>query len=367
MTPPLSGETQIGMAADLIKDSFARRQGAGHAPDLRLALKLVDQIVQIDVHGAGLAEHLGGIFRHLVVETASERTALHIELAELFEPDLAALHALSVPAPGLVATPAQGHTMVELYPGFAIAADLAVPHVTAIWGGGGRLPPSHLSHPFAHAFGWLGAQRQTYVTHGAAIGRDGRGLLLAGCGGQGKSTTALVCAGAGWEFAGDDLMMLECCDDGDWAAHSLYASGRLHPAQAARFPSLAPNWDSVLSPEENKLTLFPPAGAVSLARRLTIEAIVLPMVGPQGEAEIGPLSRPAALRSLMGDSVRIYPFLTRERAQFYAAAVEQLPCYTLRVGPDIAAIPGAVGRILDRAIATRSGRVPGDRNERRVI
>jgi hypothetical protein len=252
-----------------------------------------------------------------------------------------------VPPPGTVAVQLDGPHAVELHTSLATVLDRDAGQATAIAGRLAELPSAHLSHPFAHLFGWLGAQRQAYVSHGAAIGRDGRGLLFAGSGGQGKSTTALACAAAGWSFAGDDFVMLDLQADGSYVAHALYATGRLHPAQAERFPALVERWDRTLSPEDNKLTLFPRDGAVSLVRRLTIDAIVLPMVGT-GIEEVAPLPRSAALRALMADSVRIYPWLTRERMQFYAAAVEVLPCYALRVGPGIADIPGAVDRLLDR-------------------
>lgn len=349
MISQVRGDTQIRTVVDLIEDEFTRQRGLDARPDLRVTIDLASQPVQLEVYGPVLAEHLGGVFNHLVIDAATPRRALFIELATLHEATIEFREKLSVPPPGIVVAEPLGPLMVELHAGLSVATDRAAARVTALAGAIGDLPSSHLSHPFAHVFGWLGAQRQAYITHGAAIGRDGRGLLFAGSGGQGKSTTALACAAAGWEFAGDDFMMLDRTAAGTYAAHSLYATGRLHPAQAARFPSLVANWDSLLSPEDNKLTLFPRAGAVSLVRRMTIEGIVLPIVGPD-QGEITPLPRAAALRALMADSVRIYPWLTRERMQFYAEAVETLPCYKLTVGPDIAAIPAAVGRALDRAL-----------------
>lgn len=351
MVSPQDGSSRIGSAADLIHEVFGHRIESAAAPDLSLAFEFSGQLVQLDIYGPTAASHLGGVFRHLIAGESSKRPALHIRFAALREAEMPQLRLLAVPSPGLIACDPDGPLLVELHGELAIAFDRAAQRVTAIAGDLACLPSAHLSHPFAHALGWLAAQNQAYVTHGAAIGRDGRGLLFAGKGGQGKSTTALACAAAGWNFAGDDFVMLDRGHTGGYTAHSLYATGRLHPAQAERFPSLAAGWDRALSPEDNKLTLFPRDGAVSLTRRLSIEAIVLPMVDAQRAGEIAPLSRAAALHALMADSVRIYPWITRERAQFYATAVEELPCYILYQGPDIAAIPAAVARTLDRAIA----------------
>ena len=325
----------------MIRQEFADCRAK--APSLQCTIMVADCAVELIVHGAEAARHLDGVFRH-VRTIAATAPRLRIEIAQTAE---SYPSALSVPPPGTVAVQLDGPHAVELHTSLATVLDRDAGQATAIAGRLAELPSAHLSHPFAHLFGWLGAQRQAYVSHGAAIGRDGRGLLFAGSGGQGKSTTALACAAAGWSFAGDDFVMLDLQADGSYVAHALYATGRLHPAQAERFPALVERWDRTLSPEDNKLTLFPRDGAVSLVRRLTIDAIVLPMVGT-GIEEVAPLPRSAALRALMADSVRIYPWLTRERMQFYAAAVEVLPCYALRVGPGIADIPGAVDRLLDR-------------------
>lgn len=350
MTSSPSGDTRIGTAIDLIQDAFASQCQTKAASTRRLSIAIANETVLLDVTGDDAAEHLGGIFRHLVSTDQDSQPALRIEFAELHEPYGAVLRQLAVPPPGLVAAEPAGPLMIELHESLASAIDRATGRVTTIADSLPKSPATHLGRPFAHAFGWLAAQRQAYVTHGAAIGLGGCGLLFAGNGGQGKSTTALACAAAGWDFASDDLVVLARNRDGTYTAHSLYATGRLHPAQAARFPSLVENWDSTLSPEDNKLTLFPRGTAISFARSMSIEAIVLPLVSAQGQGEIAPLPRAVALRSLLTDSVQVYPWLTRERAQFYAQAVETLPCYTLRVGPDIASIPTAVARVLERAI-----------------
>lgn len=349
MTSSPHGETQISSAVGQIVKGFSRQRTIAERHELSLILEIGGLSVRLDMHGAELAQHLCGVFRHLTTRDMAAPAALHIQIAALTGSAIELLEKLSVPPPGLIASEPTGPLMVELHKRLAIAVDRAQHRVTAIAGDLNDMPSTHFSRPFAHMFGWLGAQRRRFLTHGAAIGHDGRGILLAGSGGQGKSTTALACALAGWQFVGDDFVMLERNDSGTLIAHSLYATGRLHPAQAARFPALIEHWDSRLSPEDEKLTLFPHEGAVALTRSLKIDAIALPVVGRLDEMGVGPLSRARALRALITDSIQVYPWLTRERAEFYAETVERLPCYTIRVGPDIAALPDLIERVLERA------------------
>ena len=60
--------------------------------------------------------------------------------------------------------------------------------------------------------------------HAAAVGRSGKGVLIAGQSGTGKSTLALACLGAGLDFAGDDYCVAELGPHP--VCHSLYNSAK---------------------------------------------------------------------------------------------------------------------------------------------
>jgi hypothetical protein len=77
---------------------------------------------------------------------------------------------------------------------------------------------------------WL-ASPSMQLVHGAAIALDGRGVLIVGIGGRGKSTTALACARAGFSFLGDDMCVVEMgsVDRGIPARlHGVYATAKLN-------------------------------------------------------------------------------------------------------------------------------------------
>jgi hypothetical protein len=60
--------------------------------------------------------------------------------------------------------------------------------------------------------------------HAAAVGRNGRILLLVGEGRIGKSTAALACARAGWDYVGDDYVYANTANS---KVEPLYRSARL--------------------------------------------------------------------------------------------------------------------------------------------
>ena len=75
------------------------------------------------------------------------------------------------------------------------------------------------------------------AAHGGAVGRNGRVLLLAGKGKAGKTTAALACAEAGWDYAGDDYILVNSRTGG---IEPLYISARLRMDMASAFAHLLP-------------------------------------------------------------------------------------------------------------------------------
>jgi hypothetical protein len=73
--------------------------------------------------------------------------------------------------------------------------------------------------------------------HAACVARNGKGVLLCGDSGAGKTSLAYACAKAGWTFVSDDAVHFVSGRDGTvvgnpWRAH-------LRPSSVALFPELA--------------------------------------------------------------------------------------------------------------------------------
>jgi hypothetical protein len=68
-----------------------------------------------------------------------------------------------------------------------------------------------------------------FLAHAGGVGRDGRCLLLVGESGAGKSTLALRKAIAGWDFYGDDMVIVGQDSDGSWRVYPFWRPVHLTP------------------------------------------------------------------------------------------------------------------------------------------
>jgi len=71
--------------------------------------------------------------------------------------------------------------------------------------------------------------------HGGAVSLNGRTLLLAGIGRAGKTTAALACALAGWDYAGDDFVLV---NSQTALVEPLFTSARLRNDLSSLFPGI---------------------------------------------------------------------------------------------------------------------------------
>jgi hypothetical protein len=191
--------------------------------------------------------------------------------------------------------------------------------------------------------------RGTFVIHGGLVSRDGRGVLLAGAGGSGKSSSALACVDGGFEYLGDDCVALEARPDGTFAGHSLYSGAWIDPGHLEWFPTLA---EQALPPgrgEEKALVLLSHARPERLARTTQICAIALPRVTGTATASVRPASQRDALLALAPSSLVLFaPSPGAVGMRRLGQLVRSLPAYWLDVGTDMPSIPRALEGILDK-------------------
>jgi hypothetical protein len=75
--------------------------------------------------------------------------------------------------------------------------------------------------------------------HAAFVARNGRGVVRPGASRSGKSTVALACLRAGFDYLGDDWIGVEPTAAGGFAGHGLYSSAFLGSDHARWFPEFA--------------------------------------------------------------------------------------------------------------------------------
>lgn len=92
------------------------------------------------------------------------------------------------------------------------------------------------------------------LTHAAAVGFGNSGVLLAGKGGSGKSTTTLACMKAGMKYVSEDYCLVSSLPD-IWA-HSIYNSAKLENPTLVWFPELGTHVTNKNRAKEEKAFLF---------------------------------------------------------------------------------------------------------------
>lgn len=205
----------------------------------------------------------------------------------------------------------------------------------------GTLPNHWYGSPLLDLYHWWSSQQRLHVIHAGCVGTAEGGMLLAGRGGSGKSTTALLCLQAGLRYVSDDYCLL--APGSPPVAHCLYNSGKLHRDHLERFEDLQakssdPNPDRLEKPIIFVHEHFPEQVATSLPLR----AVVLPQVTNRAETRWEPISAGQALRGLAPSTIFQMP--TQDAASFaaMAALVRQLPCYQLLLGSRFDMIPPAI-------------------------
>jgi hypothetical protein len=169
------------------------------------------------------------------------------------------------------------------------------------------LPP--LLAELASARGWL-------ALHAGAVARAGRGILLPGPGGSGKSTICRNALAAGLDLLSDDLVWLRRAEGG-W---------RLHP-----FPG---------RPDESGL-------GTPTARTANLSAVVFPSIADLDRSRLSPLETQDALARLLDEAGLLAGApLAAVRFRRLVRLASRVPAYALRAGRDQSAVPALLGELL---------------------
>ncbi|OFW13598.1 MAG: hypothetical protein A3F70_14880 [Acidobacteria bacterium RIFCSPLOWO2_12_FULL_67_14] len=196
-------------------------------------------------------------------------------------------------------------------------------------------------------FAWHGAIGAMPL-HAGLVARQGRGVLLGGAGGSGKSTTSLLCWQAGFDYLGDDYIALPSADAGGrYTGYSLYTSTWLTPDHSRRFPRLAEKAHYGNEAEDKLLVLLNEVDDTRLTRSSPVNALVLPRIVGGSETTYRPASRSEAVRRLAPSSILQLPFIDGQAAlNRMHELVQAVPCFWLDLGTDFPGIPRAVMSIL---------------------
>ena len=206
------------------------------------------------------------------------------------------------------------------------------------------LPYWEVGSPFrAILHCWLSLFGLQFV-HGGAVGENGRGVLLAGKGGSGKSTTTLLCLNAGMAYAGDDYCAIDCKDP--IYVHSLYNTAKLLPADLDRFPQLRRriwNPQALVENSPDKATFFLADLAPELmSTGFALSALLIPRVTGLTDTHLTPCGPAAALAAIAPSTVAQLPNASQADMDRMVSLATNLPSYILHLGSDLSQIPEVV-------------------------
>lgn len=194
---------------------------------------------------------------------------------------------------------------------------------------------------------WM-SNRGLWFIHAAAIGTESGGVLLAGKGGSGKSTSALACLDSPLRYAGDDYCVVSL-DGRDARAFSLYNTAKLNgDTDLERFPQYAP-W--VWNPSRtatDKATIFLydhiPDRLIS---EFPLRAILLPVVTSEANTRLEPCGARDALLALAPSTMAQLPASGPADMAFIARLARSVPCFRLYAGRSLEGIPASIASYLD--------------------
>jgi hypothetical protein len=193
---------------------------------------------------------------------------------------------------------------------------------------------------------WL-ADRRIQLLHAGLVARGGRGVLLGGANGSGKSTAALACLRAGFGYLGDDCVGFAANGASRHVGYSIFGSIYLEPDHLrAAFPEVT-GAIAGQAPDEDKALVLPSRCFPDrMTRSAGVNALVLPRPAARAHARVTPASKGEALLALAPSSVLGAPRTHRDSLDDIADLVNTIPCYWLDLGHDPAEIPRRLDEIL---------------------
>lgn len=180
-------------------------------------------------------------------------------------------------------------------------------------------------------------RRGRFSLHAAGLALDGRGLLVAGTSGSGKSTTALALLRAGFGFLADDTLFLR---PGPLTVLGFADEIDVTGQTIALFPELSALAEAPPNPVSGKRSFRPetiygiePVGSCPPA------ALVLAGERTAGRSLLRPTGADEALLALVPNVLLTDALSSQWHLDALAELARACPCYTLVAGPRLEELP----------------------------
>jgi hypothetical protein len=209
-----------------------------------------------------------------------------------------------------------------------------------------NVPYFERAAPLRTMLSWGLADLGLQSVHAAGVGRPEAGVLLAGRGGSGKSSTALRCLESGMGYLADDYCLIS--DSPPPEAFSMYSVAKLNGvADLQRMPSFLPH---IVNPEaavEEKLMMYlAERFADQLITSFPVRAVLVPRVTDRPDTVLKPITAAAAMRALGPTTLLQRPGAGPEAMRAMSSFVSSLPCFELQLGSRSEEIPRVIEDLL---------------------
>jgi hypothetical protein len=183
---------------------------------------------------------------------------------------------------------------------------------------------------------------ERFPLHAAGLALAGKGVLIPGASGSGKSTTSVTLVRAGFDFLSDDTVFLTSSPDGIWVA-GFPDEVDVTDHTVARIPELGHLAGTPLLPGREKYGFrVEDVFGVTPLTGCRPAVLLAPQVVDGPGSELEPLAPSEALMALLPNVLLTDPVASQAHLDMLATLVESVPCLRFRVGSDLDAAAACV-------------------------
>ena len=214
------------------------------------------------------------------------------------------------------------------------------------WLAPSRLAPWERLRPFQQLLVAALADLGLECFHAGMVCAGGRGVLLPGANGAGKSTACLAGLAAGLGFLGDDAIALELGGRGA-QGHALHPVVKLNAHALAAYPAFAGRGERFVDPlgdeEALRASELPPA---QVAASACVAAIAFPRTRDASESRLTPLPPAACAVELLRSALSAARGRLAETFEVATTLAAAVPAYRLELGRDPVVLGAALAALL---------------------
>ena len=208
------------------------------------------------------------------------------------------------------------------------------------------LPPWDSGAPFRILVNLAAASRGWRLVHAATLSLRGKGILIVGAGGAGKSGTCLAGLAGGLRTVGDDYVLIAPGEP--LTAFRVYRLLKQDRQGLARIPGLSArtareqvNWQNKL--ELDPELLFPGC----MVETMQLSAIVMPVIARVERTQFVPADTQAAFQQFAPSMWAQMPGARASGFMFAAWLTRQLPVFRMLLSEDSSEIADSVRRFIE--------------------